>query len=102
MVKHICSLWLLILSVITVSAQVETNFQSRYDPTALFAPNFYPTGNSITRSATGEPNVGYWQNRADYRIQATLDDITNRITGTVTITYKNNSPHRFKKAIRII
>jgi len=93
MVKIICSLWLLILSVITVSAQVETNFQSRYDPNALFAPNFYPNGNSITRSATGEPNAGYWQNRADYRIQATLDDVTNRITGTVTITYKNNSPH---------
>jgi peptidase M1-like protein len=66
---------------------------SKYDPHALFSPSFYPTGESITRSADGQPNKGYWQNRVDYAITASLNDSTNLISGTVTITYKNNSPH---------
>ncbi len=76
----------------TVLAQDET-LETNYDPHALFSPLFYPTGETITRSANGEPNVGYWQNKADYQITASLNDITHQILGTVTITYKNNSPH---------
>ncbi len=66
---------------------------SKYDPHLLFSPLFYTTGETITRAASGEPNTGYWQNRADYLITASLNDTTNEITGSVTITYKNNSPH---------
>lgn len=66
---------------------------SVYDPHTLFSPLFYTTGGTITRSADGSPNIGYWQNRADYNIAATLNDVTNEITGSETITYKNNSPH---------
>ena len=66
---------------------------SKYDPHALFSPLFYPTGGTISRAATGEPNVGYWQNKADYQVSVSLNDITNEIKGSVTITYKNNSPH---------
>jgi hypothetical protein len=66
---------------------------SKYDPHVLFSPSFYPSGETITRSADGQPNKGYWQNRADYSISASLNDSTNLITGSVTITYKNNSPH---------
>lgn len=73
-----------------VNAQTKT---SVYDPHALFSPLFYPTGGTITRSADGTPNVGYWQNRADYKISASLNDATNEIKGTVEISYKNNSPH---------
>ena len=93
MTKKICSILLLFISAITVHAQNDNKIESRYDPYALFAPNFYPSGGTISRSATGEPNIGYWQNKADYQINATLDDVTNQITGSVTITYKNNSPH---------
>ena len=32
------------------------------------------------------------QNRADYKIEAAIDDATHRITGSVTISYTNNSP----------
>ena len=66
---------------------------SAYDPHALFSPLFYSNGETITRAATGEPNVGYWQNRADYSITASLNEVSHQVTGTVTITYKNNSPH---------
>jgi len=75
------------------SAQNEESVMSAYDPHVLFSPMFYPSGESITRAATGEANKGYWQNRADYQINVTFNDITHEIAGTVTITYKNNSPH---------
>lgn len=83
---------LLLISQIGVQAQNET-VESKYDPHALFGPNFYNTTGTISRAASGEPNVGYWQNKADYQINATLNDVTNVITGSVIITYKNNSPH---------
>ena len=75
-------------------AQNEAPIVSAYDPHMLFSPTFYPTGETITRAATGEPNTAYWQNRADYKINASLNEITHEITGSVVITYKNNSPHK--------
>ena len=93
MTKRICNFFLLIISVITVQAQDENKIDSKYNPYALFSPNFYPSGNSITRAGTGEPNTGYWQNKADYQINASLNDVSNQISGSVIITYKNNSPH---------
>jgi len=46
----------------------------------------------ITRSASGAPGPGYWQQRADYRIKAKLDEKLHRITASQTITYINRSP----------
>ncbi len=74
----------------TVLAQ--NNGTSQYDPHALFAPLFYSSTGTITRAANGEPNVAYWQNKADYKITASLNDVTNEIAASVIITYKNNSP----------
>lgn len=93
MKKIISSLCVLFIAGISVQAQDEPVINSSYDPHALFAPNFYTAGGTISRAATGEPNVGYWQNKADYQINATLNDVTNQIAGSVIITYKNNSPH---------
>jgi hypothetical protein len=75
------------------AAQNETPVHSVYDPHVLFSPLFYPVGETNTRAASGEANTGYWQNRADYQIAASLNEVTHEITGSVTITYKNNSPH---------
>lgn len=47
---------------------------------------------SAVRTASGRPGAGYWQQRADYRIRATLDPATHRITGEEVITYHNRSP----------
>ncbi|MFM7707184.1 MAG: hypothetical protein ACKO9D_04045 [Gammaproteobacteria bacterium] len=46
----------------------------------------------VTRSASGAPGPGYWQQRADYRIKAKLDEQRHRITASQTITYINRSP----------
>ncbi len=44
------------------------------------------------RDALGEPGPAYWQQRADYDIVASLDTGTKTLTGTVTVSYTNNSP----------
>lgn len=66
---------------------------SKYVARDLFpASSILPAGNSY-RSATGEPGPAYWQNRADYKIDVSLDDEAEIITGIETITYLNNSPN---------
>jgi hypothetical protein len=52
-----------------------------------------PPGNTY-RTATGAPGKDYYQNRADYVIQITLDDEKQRIYGTETVTFYNNSPDK--------
>ena len=47
---------------------------------------------SATRTASGAPGHAYWQQRADYRLRATLDEDKRAITGSGTVTYTNNSP----------
>ncbi|MCA9738288.1 MAG: M1 family metallopeptidase [Gemmatimonadetes bacterium] len=58
---------------------------------AMFAPLELPDP-GLVRAPTGEPGEDYWQQRADYRIRATLDPSAHRVTGSETITYTNNSP----------
>jgi len=47
---------------------------------------------TYTRSASGKPNIGYWQNEADYQIAVTLNDSAHTLAGNITLTYTNNSP----------
>ncbi|SMG24908.1 hypothetical protein SAMN05661096_01504 [Marivirga sericea] len=51
----------------------------------LRSPNVY-------RTASGAPGHMYWQQKADYKIDVTLDEGKNQIIGSETITYTNNSP----------
>ncbi|WP_420315972.1 M1 family metallopeptidase [Ekhidna sp.] len=48
------------------------------------------------RTASGAPGEDYWQQRADYKIKASIDENTNELVGEETITYYNNSPHNLK------
>lgn len=50
-----------------------------------------PTANRY-RTASGAPGEAYWQQQADYQIQATLDETERRLSATGRITYTNNSP----------
>ena len=50
-----------------------------------------PTPN-VYRTASGAPGHAYWQQKADYNMKIRLDDATQRIDGSETITYTNNSP----------
>lgn len=79
------------LGSVALVAQDKT-IESRYNPHELFGPLFYPAAGSDTRSATGEPTKGYWQNKADYQLNANLNEATHEIKCEATITYQNNSP----------
>ena len=50
-----------------------------------------PTPNSY-RSASGAPGPEYWQQRADYDLSVEVNDQTQTLTGSGTITYFNNAP----------
>src|SRR5215204_7057438 len=54
-----------------------------------------PTPNSY-RTGSGAPGSNYWQQRADYVINAELNDKTQVLTGSETITYYNNAPESLK------
>jgi hypothetical protein len=51
----------------------------------LAAPNAIRTG-------AGAPGRGYWQQRVDYLIRASLDTVAQRVSGEERITYYNRSP----------
>jgi len=58
----------------------------------IFSPIEWPDPDE-RRLATGEPGPDYWQQRADYVIDATLDAEERRLSATMRVTYHNNSPH---------
>jgi len=79
----------LVLSLLTLFsfAQEQKKWQGKFEQLdyLLPTPNEY-------RSGSGAPGPKYWQQRADYVIDAEIDENTNRLTGKETITYFNNSP----------
>src|SRR6476660_8124963 len=48
--------------------------------------------NHGTRTRTGQPGPHYWQQWADYNLQAELNPVSKRMTGKGTIKYANHSP----------
>ncbi len=54
--------------------------------------NFKNAYDAGTRSMDGTPGPLYWQNRADYRIDVSLDPESRTVSGSETIRYFNNSP----------
>jgi len=63
---------------------------------ASFEAVDFPDPNEY-RAADGHPGDGYWQNEADYQIDAELDTANNRLSGQQTITYTNNSPRELDR-----
>jgi Peptidase family M1 domain len=85
--------WLILTVVVAGSASGQlppsgdtaTAKPSVFRPLPLPAPNLY-------RTASGRPGPAYWQQRADYRIIASLDTVRRAIRARGTIHYTNNSP----------
>src|SRR3954469_15773528 len=50
-----------------------------------------------TRTRTGKPGPRYWQQWADYKLDAELNPISKRLTGKGTVTYYNRSPDALKE-----
>ena len=49
---------------------------------------------NVYRSASGAPGHKYWQQKADYDIQASLDEKNLTLNGSEWVTYYNNSPDK--------
>lgn len=47
---------------------------------------------NLYRAASGAPGHAYWQQRADYKIEAELNETDYSISGSEWVTYYNNSP----------
>ena len=58
---------------------------------SIFSPLDLPAPN-LMRTGSGAPGPAYWQQRADYAIEAELDPVTRILRGRERITYTNASP----------
>jgi len=78
-----------------VQAQTPAD-STKYDHKETFGPITWPLTGTEVRSASGQPGPKYWQNRADYKIKARLNETPQdtTITGEVALTYTNNSPDK--------
>ncbi len=84
-----CVLVALVASAVAAQSPQRTKFDQEDKFRQL--DEVLPTPNMF-RTASGAPGPNYWQQRADYVIKATIDDENQRLVGTETITYHNNSP----------
>ena len=73
----------LLLFLIPTMSQAQSKF-AQLDQ-ELPTPNEY-------RNAAGAPGHNYYQQKADYKINATVDDRNQVLRGDEQITYTNNSP----------
>jgi hypothetical protein len=61
--------------------------------------NFNKAYEKGTRSMDGRPGPHYWQNYAKYKINASADPATGKISGKMTAEYINNSPDTLKRIV---
>src|SRR5436190_19442869 len=90
--KHLLICFIILLAAGTVTAQnIQNNPGSNHGNkfeqlgTILTTPNEY-------RTASGAPGPKYWQQRCDYDIKCTLDEVNLKLSGSEKIIYYNKSP----------
>lgn len=91
MFRNLIVLLTLCLTVASIGMAQVQQTKGNYVDKFRQMDEIWPTANSY-RTAGGEPGHEYWQQRADYKINVTLDEKKHRIEGNVEITYHNNSP----------
>src|SRR4051812_41554398 len=82
----------LVLTTVSNQAQnIQNNPTSNHGNKFEQLGTILPTPNEY-RTASGAPGSKYWQQRADYDIDVTLDEKNLTVIGTETVTYHNNAP----------
>ena len=81
---------LLLLSAADARAQTSDIFVPREVRSA------YEKG---TRSEDGNPGPNYWQNGADYDMHIRFDPVSGELSGSETITYRNESPDSLRSLV---
>ena len=85
----------LLLAFIAINSSFSQNIQN--NPKSNHGNKFEQLGTILPdannfRSASGAPGSQYWQQKADYNIDAFLNEKTLTLEGEEQITYTNNSP----------
>ena len=82
-----------ILLVLSISVSLISNADAQSNHGNKFEQlgTLLPTANTY-RNMDGSPGPDYWQQRADYEIECSLDEKNHRLDGTELITYYNQSP----------
>ncbi len=86
-IKKSVSILFLLGCMIVAIAQSTSNHGNKFEQLG----GILPTPNEY-RTASGAPGPKYWQQRVDYDIKCELDEDQQKLTGSETITYFNNSP----------
>jgi len=81
----------MLLALPLAAQEPEFRAPSARPDTTIFSPLRLPTANRM-RTGAGKPGADYWQQQADYEIQASLNPDTRVVHGTAHITYTNASP----------
>jgi hypothetical protein len=90
--KHLLlSMWTLLSGAILFAQNIQNNAASNHGNKFEQLGTTLPTPNE-QRTASGAPGPKYWQQKVDYDIKCELDEVNNRLSGSETITYFNNSP----------
>ena len=82
----------LLLALVTYALPALAQSRASIADSSPFRPLDLPTPND-QRTGSGRPGPRYWQQRADYRIVASLDTARRELQGRETIRYTNDSPH---------
>jgi hypothetical protein len=91
MQKLICVVFSMFLVSQLLEAQPLRNQGSNHGNQFEQLDYLLPTPNEY-RTASGAPGPKYWQQKADYDINVSIDEENNILTGSETISYYNNSP----------
>lgn len=81
----------LFLGSVSFAQNIQNNPLSNHGNKFEQLGTILPTPNEY-RTASGAPGAKYWQQRADYDIDVTLDEKNLTVIGTETVTYNNNAP----------
>lgn len=86
--------------LVLIVALVVTGYSSCAQHSGIYLPKEYKRAlKNKTRSENGAPGEKYFQNRADYVIDASFDPQSRMLSGKETITYSNNSPDTLKAIV---
>lgn len=92
--KSIISCLLMMAGIATtaMAQNIQNNANSNHGNKFEQMGSILPTPNEY-RTASGAPGPKYWQQRCDYDIKCELDEKNNKLIGSETVTYFNNSPN---------
>lgn len=91
--RNIYLVGLMMSGTILLAQNIKNNPTSNHGNKFEQLGTILPDAN-MYRAASGAPGHKYWQQKADYDIEATLDEKTLTLNGSEFITYSNNSPDK--------